>query len=294
MNEIFAIEPEAFNDHRDLKLLLGQFGFSEGRFIAKFPGRWRKLVIEHLQNLPDVERSRAVSILQKHGSDSIISMNHDYQPKSSWLENAIFLKNNEKVSDLIVSRNNAGPHPSIDEVDKEYFYRWGGRQADIMSSANGYAEAAKILLQESSEVAIFDPYYRELNSRYKKVFDQFVNVALGGKCRHIKVLTMEDEKSTSTPEQMRRACNQFFLNAQGNGISVTFQLLRDTAVSEADNHGRFLVSLKGAMQFDKGFDEEKTPRLRKVAYLDAPMSNKLYQQFFEDKLPFHIIQSISF
>lgn len=283
MNELFAIEPTAFADHHDLKFLLGRFGFSEGRFVAEYPKRWLRLVFEHLSSLPDVERSRAIALLHKYKEDRLLPTGSPYAQERTWIENAQATKESGQVADLIVAREHGGAFPTPD-VDIEYFHDRGGTTANVLSTAEGYANVAEILLRLSHEVAIVDPYIHSRPTKgYQRVFESMAKHAINGKCRSFVIFSLDDG---ATYDQTEPVVRQFFASVCKQGISVKYVVLRDRGSEDADNHGRFIISARGAMQFDKGFEEENSPRLRKVSILDSPMHQHLYSQYLEDQLPF--------
>lgn len=290
MNELFAIEPTAFVDHRDLKFLLARFGFSEGRFVAEYPKRWIRLVFDHLSTLPDVERSRAVALLQKYKEDRLLPSGSPYLQEMSWIENAQATKKSGQVADVIVAREHGGIFPTPD-VDIEYFHDRGGRTANVLSIAEEYASAASILLRLSHEVAIVDPYIHSRPTKgYQRVIESMATQAAKGKCRSFIIFSLDDGTGLDRTEVVVR---QFFASVCKLGISVKYVVLRDQGSEDADNHGRFMISSKGAMQFDKGFEEEGTPRYRKVSILDSPMHKHLYSQYLEDQLPFDVAYSLT-
>jgi len=63
MNEIFAIDPRAPQDLKDIKAMFNQFGFENGRFIANFPNDWLRLFCEHTQQLKDIEKQRFMRLV---------------------------------------------------------------------------------------------------------------------------------------------------------------------------------------------------------------------------------------
>jgi hypothetical protein len=289
MNELFAIEPTSFEDYKDIKLLLGQFGFHHGRFVAEYPKKWVRLVHEHLATLPDMERKRAVTVFESYRKDRTIRRGWPYVTEKSWIENAKEIKERRLIADFIVARNDDSEFATPDLDEEDYFKSWGGRQARVLSNPENYASAASMLLQESYEVAIVDPYISSLGNRFQLVLKQMAMVAMAGKCRKFYVFTLDDR---STLEQVERGARQFFGPICDAGIAVTYTVLRDMGRVEADDHPRFLVSMMGAMQFDRGFDAESFPRLRLVSVLDPYESEKLVRQYLEGAIPFEQVTSV--
>lgn len=292
MNDLFAIEPTAFDDHKDLKYLLSKFGFHEGRFIAEYPGNWLKRVYLHLDNLPDVERSRAIDLLQRFKEGRIISGGLPWIDKNNWVQNATLLKQAQKVADVIVARNHAGEYQSPDLDDSYFHEKWDGRQSKVMSNADGYGSAASMMLRLSHEVAIVDPYI--FKNKYQvgleRVIKRFAEIAMTGKCRRLIIFTLVDS-DTTTDLTVKTWANNCFSEAFKLGVSISLYLLQDIDKSDADDHARYLVSTKGAMYFDKGIIEERVPRPRSVGFLNKQMHDTLCEQYLESEqsLPFKII-----
>lgn len=291
MNDLFAIEPTAFEDHKDLKYLLSKFGFYEGRFIAEYPNSWIKQVYSHLDKLPDIERSRAMDLLKRFRDGRIISSGLPWIDQKDWLGNVISLKEDQKIADAIVARSHTGKFQSPDLDDSYFEENWDSRQSKVMSDADGYASAASMMLRLSHEVAIVDPYI--FKNKYQiglvKVLKKFADTARTGKCKRFIIFTMVDSETT-TGAMVERWVNNCLIDAYNLGIQISLYLLQDIDQAGADDHARYLVSAKGAMFFDKGFIEERVPRLRTVGFLNKQMHDVLRNQYLEseDSLPFKI------
>ena len=289
MNEIFAIEPTSFDDDRDILHVMDRFGFHEGRFVSEFPKKWVRLVYEHIDTFPDLKRKKAEVAFAKYRHNCLVPVGYPYSPDKTWIENAREAKEHNVVADVIASRVHGDGAQSTGSIDAEYFAQWGGRQAEILSSARNYADVASMLLLLSHEVAIVDPYIGCFESRFQVVLEEMAMIAARGRCRKFLVFSMEDR---STTEQIARGARSFFLPVLKLGISVTYRVLRDIGKPDADNHGRFVFSIKGAMQFDHGFDQEDPPRMRKVAVLDRPVHDRLCLQYLEGELPFSVVSEV--
>ena len=208
MHKLVAIQPTAFSGYHDLKALFGWFGFHEGRFVAEYPKRWKKLVYEHLVTLPDAERKRAIELLRisvergkTRGCQKL-----PYSPEADWIGNARGRYVAGDVSGVIVARNSASDFPSPD-VDDEYFFGIGGRQDDVPSTSDGYADAASVLLKDGHELAIIDPYLSSFREGYKKTLTRFAEVARDGKCRRFVCYSID---RSSSLDEIKRERQDFF------------------------------------------------------------------------------------
>lgn len=290
MNELFAIEPEAFADHRDVKYLLEQFGFTEGRFVAEYPSSWVRRVFDHLRTLPDYEHKKAEAAFNRYRGTLLVPTGYPYSGEISWLHNARNAKAASAIADVIASRNNDCGAPTPD-IDKEYFFKWGGRNAQVLSSPQGYASAASVLLRLSHEVVFVDPFVICFASRFQAVLMEMAKLARsGGKCDRFFVYSLEDRSSA---EQMTRGARAFFAPIAASGIKVTFVALRDVGHKSATPHPRFLLSIKGALQYDRGFDAEDPPRHQIVSTVDKPLHDTLCQQYLEGALPYEAVLTVN-
>jgi hypothetical protein len=287
MIDLFAVEPTAFEDCKDLKLLLGQVGFHRGRMIARCPKQWIRSVLESVSGS---RRTEFVEILRKHEKD-FVKIGSTLDQSKSWLDNARHLKRQKIICDAIVARGSDAEFPDLD-VDDEYFESFGGSARNVLSSPDGYAEASSFLLQKSKYgIAIFDPLIGLLESRWKKVLERMADVAMSGTCRKFNVFTLLRKDCI---EQIERGAPQFFSNVCKAGVSVNYTVLRDIGSPDADDHARYLISYLGAMQFDRGFDAEEPPRERKVSLLPPALANSLARQFLDGDLPFERVLTLSF
>ena len=65
MNDIYAIDPRAPEDLKDLKLLSELFGFAHGRFVAEYPADWVYFLQSRLKEMGALDQSRASILLNK-------------------------------------------------------------------------------------------------------------------------------------------------------------------------------------------------------------------------------------
>lgn len=291
MNEVIAIEPSAFENSTEFKFMFSQFGFHQGRFIAAYPGKWISQVKKHFDGLADVEKKRLFRSLDLHGADRVLNLGLPFDgPPKTWVDNAREQKCKGNLTDVIVARNTCCEFQTPDLLDSEYFLRFSHYE-NVPSDAGSYANVARILLITSHEVAIVDPFLCKFRDTWRFVIEKFASTAKqGGNCKRFKIFTFEDEKREDSTEMLERQCKAFYRNVLDN-VNVTHIVLRDTGRFEADDHPRYIISIKGALDFNRGFesDREREPRLRKVSAVDHSMHQLLCDQYLEENLPFEII-----
>ena len=294
MNEVIAVEPRAFKDAREFLGFMSQFGFHQGRFIGSYPMKWIRQVIKHLDaNTSDpLERAIAIEHLKREITcrnrilDLSVPLN---QSPEAWIEIALQGKIDGIFQDVIAERGNSSGFQSF-PIPPDYFDKFPRNQR-VLSGAEGYGEVAKILLSTSYEIAIFDPFLSKGRDTWRVVLEKFASIAAsGGICEQFNIFTLEDR--TDSPQAIQRWAKAFYQNVRRH-VNVTHYVLRDEGNIDADDHPRYLISIKGALNFDRGFEADSPPRKRLVSVVDRALHEELCKQFLEDVdkcLPFKIVE----
>ena len=263
----YAIEPTAFRDHRDLKYLFEKFGFHHGRLLVAFPSKWVRLVFEHLEKLPELERKRAVELLRKYGTDRVVPCGEPYVSACTWVSNAARIKAQGIVGNAIAAEPNDLGLPTVDEADENIFR---GTMALVAAEAREYARLAKRLMQLSTRVVLVDPYFRISSPFKRRVLGEFLDAARSGCCAEIQIVCRHEQCwEKGYDHRAAQVLNDF---ASG-GPGVTIDLVDDSR-SPFEMHARYLVSAKGALHYDKGFEEATELRFVPV----YPVERELHEQ----------------
>jgi hypothetical protein len=253
MNEIFAIDPSAPKDLKDIKSILDKFGMEKGRFIANFPDNWISLILNSSSNLAELDRSRLIILLNKF-KDALILVKMDYQRSKSWEDNVNKITNN--IYKILANNPNKYGFPTLES------YLWGdeiiednSRGEHIAMTLSAYTSAVSPLFYSSTEVHVADPYfhlrdqYGNLDRRRVEVLQTFIDIADQSlRCESIKIhFKRKFELSESVQESEYIEDLNFILNRKKTNCVLNFDIHDDMT------HGRYIFSIKGGMQFDHGF-----------------------------------------
>lgn len=260
MNELYAVDPSAPEDIKDLVALFGSFGLRNGRFIAEFPNTWLDMLGKKIDLLSDLDRARFSRLRALH-SDVVLPLRDDrvqYRHSRTWLENAISLKTNAGLVKEVLA---VDPNPLNVATLNDYLWERGEkaslhRGAHVSMTADEYARAVAPLFAHSTEVHLADPYFalrRETGFLDRQ------------RCDALQALTAAAAAS--------RRCETFVLHLNLGNKALTSEnkarLQEDIAETVASNagsklrilfkyhnrmtHGRYIFSQKGGLQFDHGF-----------------------------------------
>ncbi len=260
MNEIYAIDPSAPEDLKDVKFMLEKFGMREGRFLAKYPSNWIEIILENSEKLPDVDRSRLTRLLDVH-RDYLLDVEAEFIRSRDWIDNAERQKDRKKIFSRVLA---ADPNSLNAETLKSFLWDDGSaidisRGAHIPMSVASYALAVKPLFLLSNEVHIADPYFQLRNGvnidrgRFEVLREFFKIADESKKCESfiIHFNRISFLKEVDQERSIENDLDYLIADLDIQNLKITYDLNGDMT------HGRYIFSVKGGLQFDYGFEPKK-------------------------------------
>lgn len=287
MNELFAADPLVCAHASDLKLLLASFGPFTGRYLANYPTNWGVQVEKLFENVGEVEGAKILTLLRRaRESNTLVTRaNLLWDSEKEWLANAEpFLSATPPVFDGLVARQTKPPTThQLHELDLP-------PTADerIAGSAAEYARISKILLLLSPEIVLVDPYLNPLKSDYFTVLKALFELAAKGKSQKItlwarasKVLTSGNPQTIKTDlEERLRQLTRHANFKPGRGVEM---VLVDDESRQTKMHGRYLLSIRGGVRLDQGFQRLPEGRQVDVGPVGKTVHGDLLDIYFDGK-----------
>jgi hypothetical protein len=279
MNEIYAIDPRAPEDFKDVKFMLEKFGMKEGRFIGKYPSDWIEMIIENSANVTDLDRSRLVRILDLHKNE-MIDIEADFIRSRDWLDNASKQKiNSNKFSKVLAT----DPNPFNLESLRSFLWDEkssgnASRGAHIPMQVGTYIAAVRPLFMLCAEVHLADPFFQlrrdGINIDRGRTFllKEFLRTADDSKKCESFIIHFAREKFMKESEQERlveKDLNHIISDMGIKSVQIGFDLKNNMP------HGRYIFSAKGGLQFDHGF-EPKMGKTNHVHWLSQKELEPLF------------------
>lgn len=271
MHALFAIEPQAINNWRDLRYALEKFGYSKGLLIARFPKSWPLLVIEACERhgVGDVERARIVEKLRQVRNDRLVRLGLPFDGED-WIANAKQNEVRERLSAVLVRERHDTEHfHCLAEVEEALFEN--RRDVQVKRNAQALAEAARYVLLSSNRIVLVDPYF-QAKPKCCKVLEAMVNLCReqGHRLVEVSIFTAQttDERSV---DLIAADYKRLLERVLEQGVHIRIHLVPDAALNQ-DFHARYLFSQRAGLRFDRGFveppDHGEREHLTDVACLD--------------------------
>lgn len=318
MNDLYGLSPYASHTLTELSSRFSTFGPAAGRYLLSFPNHnsWRLRVIDSFKSsLGEVAQKRLNSILGNAVKNSVFIGKWPGNDLSAneWLAAAIDLWEDKQASlgcgRIYVSyeefeewriSNSKGLQYLISPDDDDTVSSASER---IQTDPESYWKICELICFISAEIHIVDPYFdpvsdqgrldicrkllREINSLKKPC-----QVHFWSRCQ----TDGSGERELNIKASLLKKKFEDFSIGIRQGLSVKFHWIDDYRSSEK-LHARFLLTEKGGIKFDQGFQILTNDRRNIVSPLSKDLCAYEFEKFTRvgtsiSKLPFKILKTI--
>ncbi|WP_225784006.1 hypothetical protein [Xenophilus sp. Marseille-Q4582] len=298
MNELYGVDPEIIKSVSDLRSILNYFGPYTGRYLVNYPvdsPDWMARLNANLANLSDLQIARAKRLLSQANTD-LRMVRKDGLPwrvTRDWLENAEPLMNAGILDGLIAKESRP---PAIHDFDD--FEISTTSEERIIGCGEEYARVSEILLFYSQEVALVDPYMDPVKSKYESVLERLLKKAAQRRTKKKFIFWARASAVFSNGEtdqlyaDLERQLNKL-LKKSGlePGSSIEMNLVEDKGGINT-MHGRYLLSRKGGIRFDQGFQRLSVGIKTDVSPIGKKTHDELLEIYFDGSHDMKIIRHI--
>lgn len=292
MNELYGADPSILKTASDLRLLLSAFGPYSGRYLANYPMDWSARVRGNLQHVGEIEAARIYTLLRRAQENIalITRANLPWSVDREWLENAEPLN-----FDGLISHKSGSPNVyKFDEMELP-----PTTEERVLGSATEYLRISKILLVLSPEIAFIDPYLNPLHRDCAVVLNKLFQQIAIGKCRKITLWTRASNVFRSASVSVIKTdlineLRKMTLTAKLKSGCEVEMLLVDDDAQQSKMHGRYLLSIKGGIRLDQGFQQLRQGRQVDVAPIGKKSHDALLDIYFGGKHDMSIFEKITF
>lgn len=295
MNEFVAAKPTAWESSFELKLLLSYFGPYTGRYLATYPNSWKEELLKHAEALHPLEAERVKLLLRRAIENTAIVSNPSlkWNPAETWEKNFITLMGEQKSRFAFGITNQSFPAEGLLSINDIDFPPTADEQ--IEATANEFTRVSRTLLLSSHELIFIDPYMNPFRKDVRTVLTAMLDIAAKGKCREVTCWAREAEitgqRRGNSLDEIANALMQASQKFAQEGRVLKFRLIDDVTTKKR-LHARYLLSQKGAIRFDQGFQELTKGKKIDVSPVGRSVHDNLITQFFEDQKEFKIINEI--
>lgn len=286
----YALEPQLLNNWRDFRYFFENMGVSKGRFISRYPKRWKRLVYESLNDCGEVERAKIVEALAR-ADEKMLRRESQWDNGKDWLANAEE-EHTRTPFHAIIAHDNPNGNGAVlvgDNLDEKES-RWKMNvTCDVPRNAQDMAASVATLLQASREIIFIDPHFGPEMARYRRSLSAFVQAAQHNRTIKLERVEYHLEES-STADFFQTECNKMagWLPA---GVEITFRRWRELPGSEK-LHDRFILTERGGVQFSVGLDDGSVGEVTNIHILTEELRSSTWDKYLSIAPAFELVDEI--
>jgi hypothetical protein len=293
MNEFFAADPMCCENSGDLRFLLAHFGPNSGRYLADYPDTWADVVKRRCEALGPLEAERAKVLIRRAREKTALLRKAalPWDVNADWLGNyrSVIAKRPGEFSTGVVAREVvASDVVTIDDLELS-----PTADESIEAVAREYVRISRTLMFLSPELVFVDPYLNPCKNDRQDILTEMLRVASRGKCRTVTCWARYSEvvgDRRHSWEEVVEALGKILLAAEWPPDRKFCYILVDDATSRSKMHPRYLVSIKGGIRFDQGFQRLPKGRRNDVSPLGAALHVEVLKTYQEDEHDMSIVR----
>ena len=232
--------------------IIDRFGISEGRLIAAFPSKWKKLVFdaakaEHKHVAKHMDLKTIEDRLRRLPKSSFLSRERPGEGcASDWIPAAIE-EHRRFPFDAVISSVVLGEDGFLlpTDVSNDHPIFKPNREWPVKRDANSMADCCSTLLGSSYHIKLVDYKFDAATPRWRRPFQEYLRrIKLG---TTVDVFRGHDISTAHYVAGVKNALKDF------PKIGATLRLFTKPSRSM---HGRFILNDTGGVSFDIGLDED--------------------------------------
>lgn len=168
-----AVDPDAITgSYRDFAYVIEKFGAPEGRWISRFPKRWKALVYESAKaKLGGTKELSKIEERLRRIADNILIANGRIPPEgaASWIDTAVQEHLTRPFDAIIASiHRDDPPVVAISDLDSDHPCLAPNRQWIVARDAARMVACCAPLIQSSRHIKLVDPHFDPTAARFRR------------------------------------------------------------------------------------------------------------------------------
>jgi len=301
MNELFAADPAVCQTTSHLKMLLNHFGHQSGRYLSALPENWRTEIERIFASRGEIEIAQMRSLLRRAKDQGCLTQGHwpHWNDKYPWLFNIarIELESGLPLHAVVI--------PEAHDGAALRCLKYGLMDLDLTPTADEridstpaeFSRVSQTLLMASSEIAFIDPYLNPTKNNMKPVLLALLKCAARGNAQNIVLHARATEifgqrRSDTLLDDVESALKSILALVGFKPGRRLELLLWDDGDCTAKMHGRYILSIKGGIRFDQGFQVLPQGRRTDVAPIGKTTHDELFRIYFEQEHDMHLSERL--
>lgn len=286
----YALDPSVLTNWQSFRYFFENFGVSEGRLIARYPKKWKKMVLEACSGCREVEKLKIVERLKEvnnEDNNKLIPSPCLFDPTRSWLANA---EANRGAFRAVISTTNPSGHDNVlvaDEIQGNDPLWMVEREKPIARTARTMADCAGKLLAHAKEILFVDPHFNPSKDRYLNTLKAFLQkIPVLSEVKRIEYHLSLQKDDYYAKKFVEDISKKRLSSVLGHGTTITFIRWQEKSAGGDSLHPRYILTELGGIRFEHGLDEEPGGPTADVSLLEAGLYKTRWNDYQKDTTSF--------
>ena len=271
----YAVEPQAIGSSwQTFRYVIEKFGFDKGRLVCQFPKHWFSDVYQAANSLQPVQKKRVEVALNQAKKNKVVRCNRPYDSSlGTWLKNALVEHRREPFHAIIAAENPSRDEAVLcaDELDEGHALMAVPHECAVPRDVQSLVAALYEMLCFGSRIVFVDPFFDLYNARQQRVIFKCLDIVKQMNSGAICEIHYRDREKGHTNVELERDAGGLFKDIIPEGMVLNVFCWREKDQGE-DFHARYLLTDKGGIRVDAGFEPVGAHQQTDMALMDFDLS----------------------
>lgn len=291
----YAVEPQAIGSSWDtFRYVIEKFGFDKGRLISQFPSYWLRSVYQSTGSLPPMQKKRIEVALNQAKKNKIVRFDRPYDDSTEgWLENALTEHLRKPFHAIIAAANPKSLEAvvSTDDLDEYHALMVIPHECAVPRDVDSISAALQNLLHFGSRIVFVDPFFDPYNARYKRLLFRCMSIVRDLNSNAVCEVHYRYKDGKPTNVELERDAARIFSNIIPEGMVLTVWCWKEKDGGE-DFHARYLLTEKGGVRIDAGFEPVGSHQTTDMALMDFDLSQTRLKALARDSNIYDLVDPV--
>lgn len=296
----YAVEPQALGmNWQTLRYIVEKFGFDRGRLISDFPKHWIRYVYESANGMTEMQKARVTEVLNSAKQrNAIIRFGRTYNPElGNWMTNALTEHRRLAFHAILAAAPQEGQDYvlCVDELHENSPLMGVPTDFSIARDIESITKVCEGFLRIGSRVVFVDAFFDPFNTRQKHLYSRCLNIirnANGQASCEIHYRYDEDGlRESFTNETLEDHAESLFGDIIPEGMTITIFCWKEKDGGE-DFHARYLLTEKGGIRVDAGFEPVGGHQHTDVTLMDLGLAQSHLVSFSRASTTYELVEPV--
>lgn len=253
----YAVEPRAIGkDWQSFRYLIEKFGFDKGRLISQFPKHWFREVYQAADGLSPIDKKRIEEGLRQAKGMKVFPFGRPYSTElGGWVANALAEHLRAPFHAIVIAATDGAAEYvlCVDDFDERHALMAVPTECSVPRDIDSLSKAFEGLLRFGSRVIFVDPFFDPFDTGQKRMFARCLNIIRDRNERASCEIHYRYHEDRFSNETLEGHAATLFRDIIPEGMAVTIYCWKEKDGGE-DFHARYLLTEKGGIRVDAGFD----------------------------------------